>query len=106
MADVLDELAAVLESRKSADAGGSYVASLYAGGTPAILAKVEEEAGEVVAAGRSGTDDEVVHEVADLWFHTLVLLAHRRLGPGRVLDELRRRFGRSGLDEKAGRLRK
>jgi phosphoribosyl-ATP pyrophosphohydrolase len=106
MADVLEELAAVLESRKSADAGGSYVASLYAGGAPAILDKIEEEASEVLAAGRGGTDDEVVHEVADLWFHTLVLLALRGLGPGRVLDELRRRFGRSGLDEKAGRLRK
>jgi len=106
MADVLDELAAVLESRKSADAGSSYVASLYAGGPSAILAKIEEEAGEVLEAGRTGSDDEVVHEVADLWFHTLVLLAHRGLGPGPVLAELKRRFGRSGLDEKAGRLRK
>lgn len=106
MADVLDELAAVLESRKSADPGSSYVASLYAGGLPAILAKVEEEAGEVVEAGRSRDDDAVVNEVADLWFHTLVLLAQRGLGPGPVLRELQRRFGRSGLDEKAGRLRK
>jgi len=106
MADVLDELAAVLESRKSADPGSSYVASLYAGGLPSILAKVEEEAGEVAGAGRSGDDAAVVGEVADLWFHTLVLLAHRGLGPGHVLRELKRRFGRSGLDEKAGRLRK
>ena len=106
MADVLDELAAVLESRKSADPGASYVASLYAGGAPAILAKVQEEAGEVAEAGRAGDDAALVHEVADLWFHSMVLLAHRGLGPARVLDELRRRFGRSGLDEKAGRLRK
>ena len=106
MADVLDELAAVLEARKSADPGSSYVASLYAGGLPAILAKVEEEAGEVVGAGRSGDDAALIGEVADLWFHTLVLLAQRGLSPARVLAELGRRFGRSGLDEKAGRLRK
>jgi phosphoribosyl-ATP pyrophosphohydrolase len=106
MSDVLEELAAVLESRKSADPGKSYVASLYAGGTPAILAKVKEEAAEVGDAGGAGDDAALVHEVADLWFHTLVLLAHRGLGPGRVLAELGNRFGRSGLDEKAGRLRK
>jgi phosphoribosyl-ATP pyrophosphohydrolase len=106
MTEVFEELAAVLEARKQAEPGTSYVASLYAGGLPAILAKVEEEAAEVVAAGRSADDQALVHEAADLWFHTLVLLAHRGLGPGPVLEELRRRFGRSGLDEKAGRLRK
>jgi phosphoribosyl-ATP pyrophosphohydrolase len=106
MTQVLEELAAVLESRKSADARDSYVAALYAGGLPVILAKIEEEAGEAVQAGGAGDDQALVHEIADLWFHTLVLLAHRGLGPAPVLDELRRRFGRSGLDEKAARLRK
>lgn len=102
-ADVLERLAAILEERKRADAAGSYVASLYAGGRPAILAKIAEEAGEVVEAGRAGDGRALAHEVADLWFHTLVLLAHAGMGPAQVLEELDRRFGRSGLDEKASR---
>lgn len=106
MSEVLQQLGAVLEARKSAAPDGSYVASLYAGGNAAIGAKIEEEAGEVLAAAAGADDGALVHEVADLWFHTLVLLAHRGLAPARVLDELQRRFGRSGLDEKAGRLRK
>jgi len=104
MSDLLARLAAVLMQRKQEDPSKSYVASLYAGGTDAILAKIEEEAGEVAAAGRCGDRGAIVHEVADLWFHTLVLLAHEGLGPEEILAELDRRFGRSGLDEKAARL--
>jgi phosphoribosyl-ATP pyrophosphohydrolase len=103
MADVLTKVAAVLEARKQADAGSSYVATLYAKGLDAILKKIGEEATETVIAAKGGGRDEVVHEVADLWFHTLVLLAQQGLGPADVYRELERRFGTSGLDEKAAR---
>ena len=101
--NVLARLAEVLEARKGADPGRSYVASLYARGLDAVLRKVGEEALEVVLAARDGDREALVKEVADLWFHTLVLLAREGLGPGQVLAELERRFGRSGLEEKARR---
>lgn len=103
MNDVLDQLAAVLEARKNADPDSSYVAKLYAKGLDAILKKVGEEATETVMAAKDGEPDKLVYEVADLWFHTLVLLAHQGLGPRPVLAELERRFGLSGLTEKASR---
>lgn len=103
MSDTLDKLARVLEERKDADADSSYVAGLYAQGVDAILKKIGEEATETVIAGKSGDTRALVHETADLWFHTLVLLAYRGLHPAQVLEELERRFGRSGLAEKAGR---
>lgn len=103
MVDILREVERILSERRQADPGGSYVASLYAKGSDAILDKVSEEAAEVVDAARSGNRDAIVHEVADLWFHTLVLLVHSGLGSDAVLEELKRRFGRSGLEEKAGR---
>jgi phosphoribosyl-ATP pyrophosphohydrolase len=93
----------VLEERKGAEPGSSYVASLYARGPEAILKKVGEEATELVMAGLGQDDKAVIYETADLWFHTLVLLAQRGLGPQQVLDELARRFGRSGIEEKAAR---
>jgi len=100
---VLERLAEVLEARKGASPEASYVASLYAGAPDAILRKIGEEATELVLAGKGGRDEEVVHETADLWFHTLVLLAARGLGPAQVLAELERRFGTSGHEEKARR---
>jgi phosphoribosyl-ATP pyrophosphohydrolase len=103
MADVLTRLAEVLETRKGADPESSYVAKLYAKGLDAILKKVGEEATETVMAAKDGDPDKLVHEVADLWFHTLVLLAREGLGPEAVLAELDRRFGLSGLEEKASR---
>lgn len=103
MNDVLERLAEVLESRKGADPESSYVAKLYAKGLDAILKKVGEEATETVMAAKDGVPDKLVYEVADLWFHTLVLLAQQGLGPRQVLDELDRRFGLSGLAEKASR---
>jgi phosphoribosyl-ATP pyrophosphohydrolase len=103
MNDTLDKLAAVLEQRKTADPDSSYVASLYAKGLDAILKKIGEEATETVMAGKDGDDTKIVSETADLWFHCLVLLARQGLGPGDVLRELERRFGLSGLDEKAQR---
>lgn len=103
MNDVLERLAEVLESRKGADPDSSYVAKLYAKGLDAILKKVGEEATETVMAAKDGVPDKLVYEVADLWFHTLVLLAQQGLGPRQVLDELDRRFGLSGLTEKTSR---
>ena len=103
MSDVLTRLADVLESRKSADPETSYVAKLYAKGLDAILKKIGEEATETVMAANDGDADEIVHEVADLWFHSLVLLSSQGLRPESVLAELDRRFGLSGLTEKAAR---
>jgi phosphoribosyl-ATP pyrophosphohydrolase len=103
MSDVLTRLADVLESRKSADPETSYVAKLYAKGLDAILKKIGEEATETVMAAKDGDADEIVHEVADLWFHSLVLLSSQGLRPESVLAELDRRFGLSGLTEKAAR---
>lgn len=101
--DVLERLAEVLESRKGADPESSYVARLYGKGLDAILKKIGEEATETVMAAKDGEGGRIVSEVADLWFHTLVLLAYRGLHPGQVLGELERRFGRSGIAEKASR---
>ena len=100
---ILRELAEVLEQRKSAEADSSYVASLYHKGLDAILKKIGEEATETVMAAKDGEKDKLIYEVADLWFHTLVLLANEGLKPDDVLQELARRFGVSGLDEKASR---
>lgn len=103
MSEVLEQLARVLEERKQADPDSSYVAGLYAKGLDAILKKVGEEATETVMAAKDGVAEKIVYETADLWFHTLVLLAHEGLGPDAVLKELQRRFGLSGLQEKASR---
>ena len=103
MNDLLERLSEVLEARKDADPGSSYVAGLYSKGLDAILKKIGEEATETVMAAKDGVPEKIVHEVADLWSHTLVLLAQQDLGPADVLAELDRRFGLSGLDEKAGR---
>ncbi|MBT3505343.1 MAG: phosphoribosyl-ATP diphosphatase [Piscirickettsiaceae bacterium] len=103
MTDVLKQLTAVLEARKSADPDSSYVASLYQAGTDKILKKLGEEATETVIAGKGGNRDEIIYETADLWFHSMVLLAHNDIDPQLILDELDRRFGLSGLEEKANR---
>ncbi len=101
--DILGKLAAVIESRKAQDPATSYVAALHARGLPAILGKVEEEAAETIEAAQTGDKEKLVHETADLWFHSLIMLSHQGLGPQHVLKELNRRFGVSGLVEKAGR---
>ena len=103
MSDVLNKLAAVLESRKGADPSSSYVASLYAKGLDAILKKIGEEATEAVMAGKDGEPGKIVYEVADLWFHSMIALAHFGLSPADVLAELERRVGLSGLAEHASR---
>lgn len=103
MSDTLNKLAQVLEERKNAQADSSYVAKLYSKGLDAILKKIGEEATETVMAAKDGEAEKVIYEIADLWFHTLVLLKHMNLEPQQVLDELERRFGLSGLEEKANR---
>lgn len=103
MSDTLEKLSIILEERKDADPESSYVAKLYHKGLDAILKKVGEEATETVMAAKDGDGDKIIYEVADLWFHTMVLLKQQNLEPQQVLDELERRFGLSGLDEKASR---
>lgn len=103
MDDTLERLAKVLEARKSASPDTSYVAGLYAAGLDAVLDKIREEAAETIDAAREGDSAHLVHETADLWFHCLVMLAARGLHPRQVLEELERRFGVSGLEEKARR---
>ena len=102
-AGVLARLSATIEARKGADPASSYVASLLAKGGDAILKKIGEEATETVMASKDGVPARVAAEMADLWFHCLVLLAHHGLSPADVLAELERREGRSGHDEKASR---
>ena len=102
--DILNQLTAILEQRRHADPASSYVARLYQGGIDAIRKKIGEEATEVVIATGGADQDAVVHEMADLWFHCLVALVHQGIAPQKVMTELARRFGQSGLDEKAARL--
>lgn len=107
MSDVLTALAAMLEERKQASPDSSYVASLYQKGLNKILEKVGEECTETLIAAKdaqqTGETTDLVYETADLWFHTLVMLAHFNLRPEDVLAELARRFNLSGLAEKAAR---
>ncbi len=99
--DTLSRLGEVIESRKGADPEKSYVARLFSKGEDAILKKIGEEATETVMAAKDGSRERIVAETADLWFHCLVMLAHYDLKPADVLEELARREGLSGLDEKA-----
>ena len=103
MSDTLNRLAEVLEIRKTADPQSSYVAKLYSKGMDAILKMVGEEATETILAAKDGDPQKIIYETADLWFHTLVMLAHAGLHPDDILSELARREGLSGLDEKAAR---
>lgn len=107
MSDILNQLYQVLEERRGADPGTSYVASLYHKGLNKILEKVGEEAVETILAARDlevgGERSKLVYETADLWFHSLVMLAKLEVPPGEVLAELERRFGLSGLEEKYSR---
>lgn len=108
--DALGRLAAVIESRKpcnGGDPGGSYVARLLTKGPDAFLKKIGEEATETVMAAKDvdhGADkSKLVYEIADLWFHCMVALAHYDLSPADVVAELERREGTSGIVEKAAR---
>jgi phosphoribosyl-ATP pyrophosphohydrolase len=103
MNDTLNQLAEVLEQRKTQTADKSYVASLYSKGLDTILKKIGEEATETVIAAKGDDKQQIIYEMADLWFHCMVLLAQQDLHPDDVLSELQRRFGLSGLQEKARR---
>jgi phosphoribosyl-ATP pyrophosphohydrolase len=102
-ATILRRLGEVISARKQADPASSYVASLLAKGQDAVLRKVAEEATETLLASKDGDKLHIVREMADLWFHCLILLAWHGLGPDDVLAELRRREGISGIDEKGSR---
>lgn len=105
MSDILNRLAQTLEARKHADSQSSYVARLYTQGLDSILKKIGEESTEVIIAAKGDNKEKVVYELADLWFHTLVLLAQQGLHPDDVLNELARREGLSGIAEKAARVK-
>ncbi|MCB1935334.1 MAG: phosphoribosyl-ATP diphosphatase [Nitrosomonas sp.] len=100
---ILHRLAEIIETRKQADAGSSYVAKLLQGGQDKILKKIAEESAETIMASKDGDGEHVVREIADLWFHCLVLLAHHGLSPEDVFQELEKREGISGITEKAAR---
>jgi phosphoribosyl-ATP pyrophosphohydrolase len=108
--DTLQRLAAIIDGRKGGDPEASYVARLMHKGDDAILKKIGEEATEVVMAAKDarhgGATQTLVGEVADLWFHCLVMLSHYDLGPADVIAELERREGLSGIEEKALRKRR
>ena len=100
-ADVLHKLAATLALRKQADPLTSYVASLYGKGLDAILKKIGEESTEVIMAAKDGVEQQLIHETADLWFHSMVLLAYLGVELDAVLAELERRDGKSGFKERS-----
>lgn len=107
MSDILNQLAEVLEARKSADSDSSYVSGLYQKGLNKILEKVGEESTEFILAAKdaeiSGDTQEAIYELADLWFHSMIALSHLGKHPDDVLGELQRRFGLSGIEEKNSR---
>lgn len=101
--EIISEIADVIDSRKGADPHSSYVAKLFSKAPDAALKKVGEEATEVVMAAKDGDPEHLIYEVADLWFHSMVVLAQAGLRPEQVLLELKRREGVSGMVEKANR---
>ena len=105
MNDIIQRLTELLESRKEADPQVSYVAKLYSKGMNSILKKVGEEAAGTIIAAKDGSKEDLIYETADLWFHTMVMLAEAGLSAQDVLNELARREGLSGIAEKASRSR-
>lgn len=106
MEEITKKLEKILNLRKNDSSEKSYVASLYNKGDEAILKKIIEEAGEVIMAVKDNQDDKIIYEVADLYFHILVLLSHKNIATSKIMDELSRRFGLSGLEEKQSRIKK
>ena len=100
---ILDSLDEILEQRMTTNPEQSYTAKLSNEGVDAILKKVSEEATETVIASKCGDNAAIIHEIADLWFHTIILLKHHGLKADDILEELHRRFGTSGIEEKANR---
>lgn len=106
MTDVVEKLTEVLKARKQAEPDSSYVAALYHKGLDAILKKVGEESAETIIAAKDGKREAIIYETADLWFHTMVMLVDQDIAPNEVLQELERRFGLSGIEEKKSRKEK
>ncbi|MDO8447091.1 MAG: bifunctional phosphoribosyl-AMP cyclohydrolase/phosphoribosyl-ATP diphosphatase HisIE [Deltaproteobacteria bacterium] len=105
-APILDSVYKVILERKKNPGERSYVSSLFSKGTDSILKKIGEEASELLISGKGGKREEVVYEMADLWFHSLVLLGQMDIATEEVYGELQRRFGTSGIEEKEGRSKK
>jgi phosphoribosyl-ATP pyrophosphohydrolase len=103
VSDTLERLATIIDARRDAAPDASYVAGLFHGGIDKILKKLGEEAAETIIAAKNGERQQVVYEAADLWFHAVVMLKFLGIEPAEVLAELERRFGRSGVAEKAAR---
>jgi phosphoribosyl-ATP pyrophosphohydrolase len=101
--ETLTQIDEILQSRLSADPESSYTAALYSKGLDAILKKIGEEATETVMAAKDGDAEKIIYEIADLWFHTMVLLSQQGLSSQQVIDELAKRMGTSGLTEKRAR---
>ena len=101
--DILQRLTETLNARKQAAPETSYVAKLFSKGEDAILKKIGEEATELILASKEGDKTHLIYETADLWFHCMVLLAQHGLSAQEVLQELARREGLSGIEEKAKR---
>ncbi len=103
--DIFSAIYRVIQDRKSHPEQKSYTASLFQKGIDKVLGKVGEEAAELIIAGKGGKREEIVYETADLFFHALVLLGYYDIEPEVIYQELRRRFGVSGIDEKESRKR-
>ncbi len=105
MNDILKQLEKILEQRKHSSPNESYVASLFNKGLDEILKKIGEESAEVIMAAKDNEKDKIIYEVTDLWFHTLVLLSHKGIEVIKIEEELTKRFGLSGLQEKSNRVK-
>jgi len=103
MNEIISKLTDTLKARKAAEPSSSYVASLYDKGLDTILKKIGEESAETIIAAKGGKVDEIIYETADLWFHCMIMLVDQGIEPEAVLKELERRFGLSGIEEKASR---
>ncbi len=103
---ILKEVFRVLKERRNAPPEKSYVSSLYSKGVAGILEKVREESGEFIEAAEKKGDKDIIHELTDLWFHTLVLLSYKGMEIEDVFKEFMRRFGTSGIEEKMSRGKK
>ncbi len=102
-ANIIDAVYNVIQERKANPGEKSYTASLFGKGIDKILGKIGEEAAEAIIAGKGGKREEIIYETADLFFHVLVLLGFYDITPDEIYDELRRRFGVSGIEEKESR---
>lgn len=104
--EYLESLLELIKAKKNGDPKISYTALLHQKGINEILSKISEEANETIIAAQSEGDDQLIHEIADLWFHCLVLLSQKNLKVDDITEELKRREGTSGIEEKNNRVKK